>query len=278
MSNLKNFISENGRLLLHKVPFLYHASLIYLQKYGKIYYKRLCKSTDFNKKLQGLKNSHEGERCFVIGNGPSLAVTDLEKLTEEDCFGASRIYKIFDRTVWRPKYYTVVDWRGLDNEEINSLEVENLFLGDYYYRKHNVQRNDIYVFYGYRIINPTEIGELSVSEDISEKIILAATVTFASIQIAMYMGYKEIYLIGMDHNYAYVRDADGNVVRNPNAKESHFFADKDPSKNYADMVGMENAYITVKEYADEHGIKILNATRGGALEIFDRVDFDSIRF
>lgn len=31
-----------------------------------------------------------------------------------------------------------------------------------------------------------------------------------------------------------------------------------------------------REYADGHGIKIYNATRGGKLEVFERVNFDKL--
>ena len=35
-------------------------------------------------------------------------------------------------------------------------------------------------------------------------------------------------------------------------------------------------YCVVKKYAQEHGIKIQNATRGGKLEIFERVNLDDL--
>ncbi|MBQ4379398.1 MAG: hypothetical protein II821_09430 [Treponema sp.] len=37
-----------------------------------------------------------------------------------------------------------------------------------------------------------------------------------------------------------------------------------------------NAFFAAKRYADEHGVRILNATRGGKIEVFERVDFDSL--
>ena len=77
------------------------------------------------------------------------------------------------------------------------------------------------------------------------------------------MGFKEIYLLGVDCNYK------GKL---------HFYnSDKLEKKmiNHNED-GMIKCYRSAKKYADEHGIKIFNATRGGALEVFPRVDFDSL--
>ena len=263
------------RLIIHRFPHLYKMCLIIVRDYGKIYYKNKDKKYGYSNALKGLKGTKKGKRCFIIGNGPSLRVEDLERLTKEDCFGANRIYKVFSQTSWRPTYYSIVDWRGLDNDEVNALDVQTLFLGDYYLRKHRIERDDYYVFYGHRLLD-TKYDSFRFSSDISKEIFVGATVTFVNIQIAAYLGYDEIYLLGMDHTYAFVKDKKGGVVRNKNVKQSHFFKDEDPSKNYGDMDGMTNAYLKAKEYADSHNFKIFNATRGGALEVFERVDFDTL--
>lgn len=36
------------------------------------------------------------------------------------------------------------------------------------------------------------------------------------------------------------------------------------------------AYQSAKQYANQHDFKIYNATRGGKLEIFERVDFNDL--
>lgn len=272
---MNKWFSENIRLLIHHFPPLYKLCLMFVRDYGKVYYRRLNRKNNYESKLRDLKDTKIGKRCFIIGNGPSLRVEDLEKIGKEDSFGSNRLYKIFKKTNWRPSYYTVIDWRGLENDEVNSLDVKTLFLGDYYYRKHKITRNDYFVFYGNRLLD-TKLETFKFSDDISKQIYLGATVTYVNLQIAMYMGYSDIYLIGMDHNYAYVRDKNGNVIRNPSVKDTHFFKDEDPSKDYGDMEGMTNAYIKARDYSEKKKTNIYNATRGGALEIFDRVDFDKL--
>ena len=275
MGKIKSWIQENIRLIIHHFPRLYRMCLVVVRDYGKIWYNKMNRKCGFSDALEGIKDVKKGKRCFIIGNGPSLCSEDLEQIKNEDSFGSNRIYKIFDKTSWRPTYYSIVDWRGLNDEEVNSLQIDNLFLGDYYFRKHKVTQKNCYVFYGHRLVD-TRLTSFRFSDDISKQVYLAATVTYVNLQIAMYMGYKEIYLLGMDHTYAYVRDDKGGVVRNEIVKQSHFFNDDDPSKNYGDMDGMTNAYIIAKQYAEQHGVCIFNATRGGSLEIFQRVDFDKL--
>ena len=74
------------------------------------------------KRLKKYKGIHCGERCFIIGNGPSLSPQDLEMLRDEICFAANRIYDIYAQTTWRPTYYGIQDLFVL--REI-SQEVEN---------------------------------------------------------------------------------------------------------------------------------------------------------
>ena len=84
------------------------------------------------------------------------------------------------------------------------------------------------------------------------------------IEIAVYMGFKEIYLLGCDCSY-------------PKGSKSHVvesgFVDKNAASN---PIRMRVGYKCAKDYADSHGIKIYNATRGGELETFERVDLDEI--
>lgn len=56
-----------------------------------------------------IREGQSRERCFIVGNGPSLTMSDLQAISEEDCFGANHIYKLFDKTSWRPKYYVLQD-------------------------------------------------------------------------------------------------------------------------------------------------------------------------
>ena len=237
-----------------------------------IFYKMMCKKTSVDKRLVLLKNMKEGARCFIIGNGPSLTINDLELLKNEDCFAANLIFNIFDKTSWRPKYYIIQDRYADTGNVIDCMTIPYIFISDYYWRKRGVNNKNAYCIRAKR--NDIK-NDVLFSDDISKWISNMPTVTYSMIQIAVYMGYSEIYLIGMDHNYSLEYDKDGHVIRNEKIK-SHFFQDKNPEDVIADIEAMNRAYLMAKKYADVNGIKIVNATRGGALNWFPRADLEKI--
>lgn len=262
-------IGEEIRSIVHKFPLLYKVCLIFVRDYGRIYYYFLDKRFHYSTKLRALKDSKYGKRCFVIGNGPSLTEQDLDLLKNEDCFAANRIFNIFDKTTWRPSYYVVDDWHGIRTDEANKLDLPMIFFGDYFYRKHRINNPNVIVFYGHRTLD-LNLESFGFSDDIAKEVFIGATVTFVALQMAMYMGYKEIYLLGMDHSFAYETDNKGNVKKNEFISKSHFFEDKGATRIIGNIEGMNNAYTTAKKYSDTHSIRIYNATRGGALEVFPR--------
>ena len=112
------------------------------------------------------------------------------------------------------------------------------------------------------------------SEDITEGVFWGYTVTYdLALQIAAYMGFQEIYLIGIDHNnVGAVTDPGNHFIEN-------YFDENDRNvyKNVtANFKGMDRAYQKAEIYSRRHGFRIYNATRGGKLEVFERVDFEKL--
>ena len=94
--------------------------------------------------------------------------------------------------------------------------------------------------------------------------------------MAVYMGFSEIYLIGVDCSYA--NEIDRNEKRISNETKNYFDESYQNEIRYSNTYKMLQAYNKANEYASKHNIKIFNATRGGKLDIFERVDFDKIKF
>ena len=104
------------------------------------------------------------------------------------------------------------------------------------------------------------------------------------LHLAAYMGFSEIYLLGIDFTFSEVKNEHGEVqtIQKDHALIERKDADK--SQKSRNMIGAISSqkqfqlrgYKAAKKYADAHGIKIYNATRGGKLEVFPRVDFDSL--
>lgn len=219
--------------------------------------------------LRSLKNIHKGERCFIVCTGPSLSISDLEMLKNEYTFGVNNVFRLFDKTSWRPTYYGIIDpsvFEKLSDDPV-FRELENVFIPDLFekmYKKISIKQYrtfpmDYYELYWRKLVNKP----VRFSDDISLLVYDIATVAYSLMQIAVYMGFEEIYLLGCDCDYS--------------GEKQHF---ADYGIKVDDAFTTENnlmvAFSAARKYADSHGIKIFNATRGGKLEIFERVDFDSL--
>lgn len=253
-------------------------SIIELEYRIKKYIKETIFSFSRNgKDIKTLKNIHLNKRCFIIGNGPSLTAEDLDKLKNEITFAFNRIYYIFDKTDWRPTYYCSEDDKTIfkSKEEINNLKIGNKFFPvnfpwDY---KIHFRNAKYYIFrFGDRNVEP------KFSQDIVKGIYWGNTVAYTAIQMAVYMGIKEIYLLGVDHNFSKMVNDKGEIVIDNTSKD--YFTEKynvDKKDLYIPNIEVSTrAFTAAKKYADKHNIKIFNATRGGKLEVFERVDFDKI--
>lgn len=265
-------MNQELRKKIYKIPWLYYLCQKAVDSTNKFFYKNFCRKTDNIKRIESLKDKHNGERCFIVGNGPSLTMCDLELIKQEDCFAANLIFRIFDKTTWRPKYYFVLDRYADTGDELDAIELEHIFISDYYWRVRGMNNSNAICVHSERSYKSENV---EFSEDISKIIIAHYTVTYAMIQTAIYMGYKEIYLLGMDHSYALSFDSKGNVIEDKTVT-SHIFEDKNPSEIIANIEGMNKAYIAARNYADSHGIKIVNVTRGGKLEWFQRMNLEEV--
>ena len=266
-------LSAGTRKLILSIPFARETANLYVNGSNALFYKKLNKVMHYSERIAELRGAKLGKRCFIVGSGPSLTTDQLEAIKDEDCFGANRIYKMFTKTNWRPKYYVIQDKYDSTVAIYENLGVEHLFVSDFYWKEHGMRNSRAICYHINRTLRQT--SDLPFSEDCSKFVQAASTVTYTMIQLACYMGYKEIYLIGMDHTYANVTNDKGVIIKKSNIK-SHAFEDEQPNEVVANISYMEEAYRTAKKYCESHGITIYNATNGGALEIFSRCDFTSI--
>lgn len=235
-------------------------------------------SSRYAEKLRRFQNIHKGEQCFIIGNGPSLSAGDLQEIfiKKIPSFAFNRIYFMFEKTSWRPTYYVSQDQKTLGGcvNEVNEMDLRYKFIPlnfKYYYK---IKINKAHYF---KLINPqTDIIELF--EDISNGIGNSNTVTITAMQLAVYMGFKEIYLLGVDHNFSTYTNDKGEIINDNSVKD--YFTDKyNPDQAQLYMPNLDKStrdFIIAKKFCEEHGVKVYNATRGGKLEVFPRVDFDEI--
>ncbi len=221
-------------------------------------------------KIEKLKNSEHG-RCFIVATGPSLTIEDLNKLKNEKTFGLNSLCKAFSKTGWETTYYVMQDAGVFYNllPEIKQFRTTKFIHSDQKFKKYALEelKCDKYVFpryYGNHLWNRKKL-KTGFSKDARLIIHEGYTVAYVALQMAVYMGFNEIYLIGTDCNYS------------KDENKQHFMKSGYYATNYA-TIGNEMlfAYSVAKKELDKLGVKVYNATRGGMLEEFPRVDLDEI--
>ncbi|MBY0145904.1 6-hydroxymethylpterin diphosphokinase MptE-like protein [Neobacillus niacini] len=231
--------------------------------------------TKNNYKILRLKNKYKGESCFIIGNGPSLKPEDLERLKGEITFASNKIYKIFNKTTWRPTFFMVVDPIVLEEnvKDINLVEAKTKFTLKAYKNSFNA---DIYFNN-----NLYKNKRGTFSTNIMESLYSSGTVSFHLLQIAHYMGFSEVFLIGHDYNFkgAISKTKDLSFLKKEDNSQIYFSEDyirKDEKKAGQAPEEMYDGMEKAKIVYENSGRNIYNATRVTYLDVFEQKNFDEL--
>lgn len=221
--------------------------------------------------IRTYKDIHAGERCFIVANGPSLLKTDLSRLKNEVTFGLNRIYLRFDSTDFRPTYYVAVNELILEqfSQEIASLKFPK-FLN--WNRRSFFGRPDRDLLF----LKSRLVIQDSFQPDLTSPVVFGATVTFVTLQIAFYMGFKTVYLVGLDHNYKEKGTPSKTETREAEKDESHFHSQYFPKGfkwQLPDLLRSEIEYRLAREAFEADGREIFDATIEGKCSIFNKVDY-----
>lgn len=220
------------------------------------------------------------KRAFIVGNGPSLSNTPLDRLIGEVSFATNRINLIYDQTDWRPTHYVRAEGLELLRENKTRLWMEEVV----YHIEHKdvttwmnshypccLQREGVSVVPDTLILPCQHYRVNFYDEKCPVYWHLPMLCSFGSslhvaIQIAVTLGYGPLYLIGCDLGYV-----DG--------EPSHFTPDYE--------VGYEGLLRPAQEANNDMLVAHLNARRsspvpiynasiGGNLEVYERVDYNAL--
>lgn len=245
-----------------------------------------------NDAIGALENRHAGvRRCFVIGNGPSLKGMDLKPLAREHTIAANSFYKHPDAAAIGLKYLCIFDphfmqdqpraieWHRTVAQQLPTttmvlhhsartlVDRHALYAGrEVHYVRSGVQTHELkYVDFDFR--RPRNIGMTTGSS--------------IAIPLAIFLGFREIVLVGFDCNWL----AD-------TGKSYHFYDTHEyfPEFDSIDKDGRGYGYeaflrIIQREFeshrlirakAEARGVRIVNATRGGLLDAYERADYAAL--
>lgn len=233
---------------------------------------KFSSSAKVNKEMiQEYKGIHAGERCFIVANGPSLKKTDLELLSDEITIGMNRIYLNFDSSNFRPTYYISVNELVLSqfSNDISQLGMPKFI--NYYQRRLFGEPSPDLIYLKSKIVLKDFF-----QEDLTQPVVFGATVTFAALQLAFYMGFEKVLLIGLDHNYKEKGVPNETEKREYEQDDSHFhpqYFPKGVKWQLPDLMRSEIEFELARKAYEEAGREIIDATIGGKCNIFRKVDY-----
>ncbi|MBN8247888.1 MAG: DUF115 domain-containing protein [Verrucomicrobia bacterium] len=245
-------------------------------------------------RIHDLKDRHAGKRAFIIGNGPSLRVEDLHRLQGEITFACNKIYLAFDKTPWRPTYYSVVDELvAINNRDaIAKLPLTKILstcVGKYF----EESEADMWVWeLSVPSYHETATGvDSGIEHPFSENLLVGfyggGTVSYQLLQMAFYMGITEVIIIGVDFSFQVptqtttteVKDRSYRTALKSEGEVNHFHPDyRKPGEAWSvpNMAAQLRAYRAALKHYQAAGRRIVNASRQTKLDVFPLEDFDRI--
>jgi hypothetical protein len=228
-------------------------------------------------------NRHAGRRGFVLGTGPSVGRQNLAPLSSEITFAVNSFWRHPELLRWQPTYYLLTDGLFFSGKPEHDDFVRKAaaaahtsqFFVPLQYREHA------------RSLIPEErLHYLSIDGflwhrqykgvDLSKTIHSPSTVVQTAMLVALYMGCSPLYLLGLDHTWA--AEPSGSYFHD--GKNAFQAAPSNNTVSYGylcEFIGnVWVGYESIHQLASERGAQIFNATRGGALDLFERVEYESL--
>lgn len=201
---------------------------------------------------------HAGETCIVVGNGPSLKDVPIAFLKKYPSFGTNRIYL---RNGFTPTYYCSVNPLVIEQSaaEINAISCRAKFIAA-----------------DYASLIPGSYGLVSTGAQLfsfnpAAYIYEGYTVTYVCMQLAFFMGFRTVLLVGVDHKFIMNGTPNAETVwegNDPNHFDESYF--KGARWNNPDLERSAQAYALAEKAFRENKRRILNLTKDTALDVFTK--------
>ncbi|MEM7588402.1 MAG: hypothetical protein AAF560_33750 [Acidobacteriota bacterium] len=221
-------------------------------------------------RLESCRDRHRGERCVIIGNGPSLEHTDSTRVASETTFALNRGYLLFERLGGPATYHVCVNRLVYEQFGAEMSALDCLRFATWPLR--NLMRFD------QRSVLVHSLSRERFSTDPTRGVWEGATVTFVALQLAYFMGFEQVVLVGVDHAFESAGPPH-SVVTSRGPDRDHFSPDYfGPGTRWQlpDLAVSEQAYELAHYTFRSAGREILDATVGGHLTVFPKTRLESL--
>lgn len=207
---------------------------------------------------------------MLVCNGPSLNQTDFSLIRNETSMGLNKIFLGFKRLKFYPRYYVAINKKVIEQsaEQIRGLNCIRFI-------KNLGAVNPVPESALTYIIEP--LSEQRFHQNLSEGFFEGFTVTFAALQIAFYMGFSCVAIVGMDHRYEFQGNPNDETRlegADPNHFDPGYFGNQ--TWDNPDLANSEHFYAMAREVFETAGRRIVDCTIGGACPVFERSSLQEV--
>jgi hypothetical protein len=245
-----------------------------------------------SRRLRGFKDRYRGERCFLIGNGPSLIQHDIRKLVHEKTFVTNMFVLHGFAKELSPSFYCISDWVHWSKPGGFTPALRQGFRdlgGSAFFLEYDAKRvvnrtaelENRFVYYLFQQEPRHAVWQGEFTADVRHPVIWGRTVMVDfCIPLACYMGFKDIYLIGNDYNW--------NIDNSTVLERAYFYDIKHDDRKLHESPAHHDtgrpehialvmkSFEVVKKKVEASGHRVFNAGYGGRLEVFPRVNYDDL--
>lgn len=237
-------------------------------RFKLLYLRIFNKLVRADKRLLDYKNKHEGGRCFLVGTAPSLTLSDIEKIKGECSFSCNSIIKLYDKTEWRPTYFLAFDpyfyslfYKSIKSEDYEAIFYNRTQIPSVVCDAIAVKGSPEHLITEY-MKKKKKTPYLTLSTNLMDKLIIGQSTMHSAMAMALWMGFKEIYLLGIDCDYS-VQHAEGT-------------ADSRLVSGNRDAIEMRKDFMDQKGQFEALGVKVVNCSRGDKLGIFPYMELEEV--
>lgn len=267
-------------------------------KYLSLLYSKISILNDKNKylfkRINNFKDIHKNKTCYILGTGPSLNKFDIKKLKNEFTIGINFFFLHPDFKFLNKKYicsapsHMPLNYDIWDNllTKLQDHDISQIFIGDsnYEYSIGNFLKNNkdkklhnlcLLNYHSSPIVNSNNINFSNLHDLGVGPLISPVTTLVTALQIAYYMGFTKINLLGIDHDNL-------NPAKNSDASNSHFYSE---DQNHETHIKYDNKtsifkwlyqawtqYEILNEFYRLNKIEIINLNKESYLDVFDKVN------
>ena len=211
------------------------------------------------------KDLHKGESCIISGNGPSLDAIPVSFLESMPTFGTNRVY-----LKYQPTYYVCTDPLDVKKsiEYILALDTPKFIQARF---RIDYPLNIIY--------SASHPGWNTFTPDPTMFMYDGCTVTYVCLELAYWMGFETVYLVGVDHRYTWKGPRIQTIVWDGRPDPNHFgdeYLKEGERWQPPNLKRMEHAYKLAREAYEADGREIINLTEGTALDVFKKQSMELV--